>query len=294
MKIVICGSMSFSKEMLKTEEALKKLGHEVVLPEFVNDHANFSGEGEMPENEEKGDLIKKHFEEIRKSDAILVLNIERKKIKGYVGGNSFLEMGFAFVLNKSIYLFEQIPDIGYKDEIEAMSPIILGGNFLKIKEDLISNDSHEDYYNSLPKKRMCSGVLIFNQNDELLIVKPSYKDHWSIPGGVIEENESPRLACIRETEEETGLYIENLEFLSVDFVPPKTKVSENLHFIFFGGILKEEEIKKIKILNEEIEDYKFLTVEKALLLLGKNLGKRIEKSIEALKNRKVIYMENGK
>jgi len=63
---------------------------------------------------------------------VLVANVERKGVKGYIGGNSFLEMGFAFVLNKPIYLLHEIPDINYKDEIEAMIPIILNGDFLKI------------------------------------------------------------------------------------------------------------------------------------------------------------------
>ena len=73
------------------------------------------------------------------------------------------------------------------------------------------------YYKNLPKKRMGAGALILNQNDEILIVKPSYKDHWSVPGGVVEENESPRVACIRETKEEIGIDLKNIKFLCVDY-----------------------------------------------------------------------------
>lgn len=54
------------------------------------------------------------------------------------------------------------------------------------------------YYKGLPKKRMGVGALFLNDKNEILIVKPSYKDHWSVPGGVVDENESPRQACIRE------------------------------------------------------------------------------------------------
>lgn len=64
---------------------------------------------------------------------MLIANVERKGIKGYIGGNSFLEMGFAFVLKKPIYLLHEIPDIEYRDEIEAMMPIIINGDFSKIK-----------------------------------------------------------------------------------------------------------------------------------------------------------------
>lgn len=69
----------------------------------------------------------------------------------------------------------------------------------------------EEYYKTLPKKRMAVGVLFFNSNNELLIVKPSYKSGWSIPGGVIEQDESPRMGFIREVKEEIGLDVEPLD-----------------------------------------------------------------------------------
>jgi ADP-ribose pyrophosphatase YjhB (NUDIX family) len=48
-----------------------------------------------------------------------------------------------------------------------------------------------NYIKNLPKKRMASGVVFFNEAGEILVVKPGYKDHWSVPGGVIEKDESP-------------------------------------------------------------------------------------------------------
>ena len=72
---------------------------------------------------------------IKKSDAILVLNYDRKGIKNYIGGNTFLEIGFAHVLDKKIYLLNPIPDINfYKEEIEAIHPEILYGDVGKINE----------------------------------------------------------------------------------------------------------------------------------------------------------------
>jgi len=136
MKIVICGSMTASKEMIEAETKLKELGHEVIVPDFTRDYAAMDTiekiHKESARNKVEYDLIKGYFEKIKNNDAVLVANVERKGVKGYIGGNSFLEMGFAFVLNKPIYLLHEIPDINYKDEIEAMTPIILNGDFLKI------------------------------------------------------------------------------------------------------------------------------------------------------------------
>lgn len=89
---------------------------------------------ESARNKVKYDLIRGYFSIIENGDAVLVVNVDRKGIKGYIGGNSFLEMGFAYVLNKPIYLLHQIPDVGYRDELEAMSPIMLNGDLPKIKE----------------------------------------------------------------------------------------------------------------------------------------------------------------
>ena len=136
MKIIICGSMSASREMVEVERQLQTLEHEVVLPEFTHDYAAMAtidkAHTESARNKVQHDLIRVHFDKIKAGDAILVVNVERHNIVGYIGGNTFLEMGFAFVLNKPIYLLYQIPECNYRDEIEAMRPIVLGGDISKI------------------------------------------------------------------------------------------------------------------------------------------------------------------
>lgn len=68
----------------------------------------------------------------KKAILLLIVNVDKKGIKGYIGGNSFLEMGFAHVLNKPIYLLCNIPKMEYTDEIRAMQPVVLNGNYSKI------------------------------------------------------------------------------------------------------------------------------------------------------------------
>ena len=81
----------------------------------------------------------------------------------------------------------------------------------------------------MPTKRMSAGALIFNDAGQLLLVKPHYKDHWSIPGGIIDKEESPRQACLREVEEEVGIKLESVKFLCIDWVSTKDDKDENLH-----------------------------------------------------------------
>lgn len=128
--------MTASKEMLDVERRLKENGHEVILPDFTYEYTLMKTTDEMhaesAKNKVRHDLIRDYFRKIKESDAIIVVNVERKGIKGYIGGNSFLEMGFAHILDKPIYLFHEIPDVGYRDEIEAMNPVILDGDLSKI------------------------------------------------------------------------------------------------------------------------------------------------------------------
>ena len=73
-----------------------------------------------------------HFQKIRESDAILIVNQEKKGVKGYIGGAVFLEMGVAYFLGKKIFLLNQIPEMAYTDEIRIMKPVILGGDLSRL------------------------------------------------------------------------------------------------------------------------------------------------------------------
>jgi len=137
MKISICGSMTVAKEMLEVGEKLVNLGHKVILPAFTEDYSKLKTDeerhNESYQNKINHDLIRGYFDEIKESDAVLVVNLEKKGVKGYIGGNSFLEMGFGHVLNKKIYLLNDIPEMIYKDELIAMQPIIINNDLSLIK-----------------------------------------------------------------------------------------------------------------------------------------------------------------
>lgn len=137
MKITICGSMTTAKKMIDIAKALEGAGHDVVLPEFTEEYAGMDTldnvHSESVENKLNHDLIRGYFEEIKDSDAILVINEKRNGVDNYIGGNSFLEMGFAHVLGKKIFLLNDMPDMLYRDEIMAMKPVVIHGDLDRIK-----------------------------------------------------------------------------------------------------------------------------------------------------------------
>lgn len=139
MKITICGSIAFYDEMVDLKEELEKLGNEIKLPpneiedEFgnmisVKEHYNRKKAETNNESsilDRVGKAMKMHFRKIEWGDAVLILNYDKNGIPNYVGGNTLLELGLAFHLNKKLFLLNDIPEMSYKEEIIGMKPVII-------------------------------------------------------------------------------------------------------------------------------------------------------------------------
>lgn len=137
MKIGVAGSMQFTEKLLETKETLEKMGHSAFISELFQDF--------LGKNDEEKEVVKLHqkynkdamrsfWDQMQGADAILVLNYDKKGIKNYIGGNTFLEMGWAYVLKQKIFLLNPMPEgLIYDTEIIAMNPIILDGDLSKIK-----------------------------------------------------------------------------------------------------------------------------------------------------------------
>ena len=149
----------------------------------------------------------------------------------------------------------------------------------------------KEYANTLPKKQVGTAVLFFNEKEELLIVKPDYKDGWLVPGGAADENESPLHCAIRETKEEIGLDIQNPKLVGIYYAHIKGYYSDSLKFIFYGGILNDEQISNIQLDTEELEEYTFSPEAIAVPLLSNSLLKSVPKCIESIKNNTCAYIE---
>jgi len=136
MNIIIAGSIGVADEILRVRDALIATGHGVEIPRGVK---VYEERGKVAQRQEeiahdkiKHDLIRGYFEKIKQHGCLLVVNAEKKGVKGYVGGNTLIEMAFAFVLKKPIYLLHEIPDMLYTSEIKAMQPIVLSGDLSKL------------------------------------------------------------------------------------------------------------------------------------------------------------------
>jgi len=149
-----------------------------------------------------------------------------------------------------------------------------------------------EFLRSLPRKRMAAGALIRNGQGRILLVKPVYKGGWSLPGGVVEADESPKTACTREIREELGLAQPIGRMLVVDYNAPHGEKTESLMFIFDGGVLSDDEIQMIKLQPEELEAFDFFTPDELPQLMSRSLRRRIIAAWGQETGENGIYLEN--
>jgi hypothetical protein len=130
MVIAICGSMEFANRMLTVARELEAKGHTVLCPEDTESLAQHAVPRTLRARQKKErELIKKHYLKIKASDAILVLNFNKQGKPGWIGANTFLEIGFAHVLGRKIYLLNPPPDNPYiRDEIMSIEVETLLGS----------------------------------------------------------------------------------------------------------------------------------------------------------------------
>jgi len=152
----------------------------------------------------------------------------------------------------------------------------------------------KEYFATLPKKPLAGGALFFDRRGRLLIMRPTYRKDWIIPGGMVEAGESPFQACVREVKEELGLKLKIGRLLCVDYQPVRAKdfIDDSMQFIFDGGVLTDKQIEKIVIDPEEHLEYRFVTQAEALRLLNPELSRRTKICLALRKRGSAVYLEN--
>jgi 8-oxo-dGTP diphosphatase len=135
--------------------------------------------------------------------------------------------------------------------------------------------------------RTAAGVLFRDAAGRVLLVKPSYKDGWDIPGGYVEPGESPKHAARREVSEELGIDVTIGRLLVVDWAPHPSE-GDKLLFIFDGGQLGEHEASPS---DDEIAELKFWADDELSGALPPRLLVRVRSALQA--NGNDAYLEHG-
>jgi len=125
--------------MVEFRDKLNGMGHEAIIHPDYEKWANGEKLEWLKRLEKEHHLVKKeygfikwYYNSIVGSDAIIVLNFDKNGIRNYVGGNTLMEMGFAHVHGKKVFLLNDAPEMNYSDEILATTTKVLNGDLTKI------------------------------------------------------------------------------------------------------------------------------------------------------------------
>lgn len=138
--------------------------------------------------------------------------------------------------------------------------------------------------------RVASGAL-FIDSDRFLLVRPTYKETWDLPGGYVDRGESPYAACLREVREELGFVPSLDRLLAVDWAPSDHE-GDKLLFIFLAmpGSFDEE---AVRLDPTELSEWRFVTVGESTHLLNERLRLRLASAMDAALKGRTAYMDRG-
>ena len=115
-KIIIAGSATFYKEALKIKNELKNKNYNVIdYPKKINDDIEL----------EYKETYETFYENLSNTDDLLLLNLDKKGIEGYIGYESFAELSNLVVKkiqvnnDHKIYIYKMpSKEVGCYDEIK--------------------------------------------------------------------------------------------------------------------------------------------------------------------------------
>jgi len=153
-------------------------------------------------------------------------------------------------------------------------------------------DFPDDELEILPAVPASAGAMIFDSAGRMLILKPTYKSGWTIPGGVMEaDGETPWQACQREVREECGLEVRSGRLACVDFRKPRPGRPGGMRFLFDCGAIGGARLSEIALQPEEISEHRLADLKTALTLLRGPVRRRVKAATRA---HGFVYLEEGR
>ena len=140
-----------------------------------------------------------------------------------------------------------------------------------------------------PTKTSAGGALIRDSAGRVLFVVPTYKAVLDIPGGMTEDDESPKAATLREIHEELGLTVPLGRLLVVDWTPRNGVWRDCHQFVFDGGVVEDA-----VACDPELEGVLYLTLDEVRHRVHPSLHRRLTLAVAALESGSTRYAEFGR
>ena|ERR1700728_42662 len=157
---------------------------------------------------------------------------------------------------------------------------------------IFTAQEQQEWFAGLPTMTAACAALITGPSGWPLLVKPNYRDHWQLPGGILEHGEPPHVGCAREVAEELGLTISPGALLAVSWVPPDgDRPRSFVFFVFDGGEVAAD--AEITLQDEELEDYRFIDPGELASYVPPFIEARVRGALEARATGATAYLPRG-
>jgi ADP-ribose pyrophosphatase YjhB (NUDIX family) len=160
----------------------------------------------------------------------------------------------------------------------------------------MSTADYATYIAGLPRVLAGAAAVFRDAEGRILLVEPNYREGWALPGGTVESDagETPRQGARRETAEEIGLDVTLGPLLAVDWVQG-TGRPPLVAYLYDGGVLTEDDLKAIRLQEEELLSWRLVPREELADHLLGSLHGRVLAALDVLaEGSGPAELENGR
>ncbi len=170
---------------------------------------------------------------------------------------------------------------------------------MSLNDDLRTEGPPEEEFNAgiaarLPKKDVAAAALLRDGDGRILMIEPTYKPDWVLPGGIVEQDEDPASGCARELREELGLDLPVGRLLVVDWTPRHGVWQDSLKFIFDGGVLTDDQVTAMTLQAEEVVSAQFVTLAQVEPCVRPSMFRRLSAASTMLDEGTAAYLRYGR
>ncbi|MFD9302761.1 NUDIX domain-containing protein [Streptomyces sp. NPDC060048] len=154
-------------------------------------------------------------------------------------------------------------------------------------------DSVRAYYAAQPAPLVAATGIVLDPRGRVLVLTTSYKTELELPGGGVEDTETPEEGLARELKEELDLSVPVGRLLAVDSRPPGPLGRSLVVHLHLVGPLTPAEAAAISFPDGEVTEARWLTPDEAYEALPARIAPRLRASLSALYAGSIAHLAGG-
>jgi ADP-ribose pyrophosphatase YjhB (NUDIX family) len=147
----------------------------------------------------------------------------------------------------------------------------------------------EQWYAQLATQYAAAGALLTDPDGKILLVKPNYREYWTLPGGMVDHGETPEQALHRELKEELGLDLAVGPLLVIDWAPAYAQRPRPIvYFLFDAGVLDPG--TDIRLQEAELDEYAYVAPGQVAARAASYTAARLPAALSARATGTTLYL----